>query len=36
MRTGKENTFFNATPFSKIPNAIFSVSDNSNIKVEAL
>ncbi|HTA27230.1 MAG TPA: T9SS type A sorting domain-containing protein [Bacteroidia bacterium] len=35
LRTGKENTFFNATPVSKIPNAIFSVSDNSNIKVEA-
>ena len=35
MRTGKENTFFNATPFSKIPSAIVSVSDNSNINVEA-
>ena len=35
LRTGKENTFFNATPTAKIPNAIFSVSDNSNVKVEA-
>jgi hypothetical protein len=35
MRTGKENTFFNATPFSKIPSSIVSVSDNSNIQVEA-
>jgi len=35
MRTGKENTFFNATPFSKIPAAVISVSDNSNIKVDA-
>ncbi|HTB30447.1 MAG TPA: T9SS type A sorting domain-containing protein, partial [Bacteroidia bacterium] len=35
MRTGRENTFFNATPFSKIPLSVMSVSDNSNIKVEA-
>jgi len=35
MRTGRENTFFNATPFSKIPLGIISVSDNSNIKVDA-
>ncbi len=35
MRTGKENTFFNATPIGKIPNGIFSISDNSKIKVEA-
>lgn len=35
MRTGKENTFFNTTPFSKIPQGVVSVSDNSNIKVNA-
>ncbi len=35
MRTGKENTFFNATQTAKIPNGIFSISDNTNIKVEA-
>jgi len=32
---GKEETFFNVTPFSKIPAAVLSVSDNSNIKVDA-
>lgn len=35
MRTGKENTFFNATPLSNISMGIFSVSDNSTIKVDA-
>ncbi len=35
MRTGHENTFFNATPFSRIPTAVVSVSDNSNIKIDA-
>ena len=35
MRTGRENTFFNATSFNKIPTTVISVSDNSNIKVDA-
>ncbi len=35
LRTGHENTFFNSTDLNKIPNAIVSVSDNSNIKVDA-
>lgn len=35
MRTGRENTFFNVTPFSTIPGSVVSVSDNLNIKVEA-
>jgi len=35
MRTGHENTFFNATPISKVPLGITSISDNSNIKVDA-
>lgn len=35
MRTGNENTFFNATSFSKIPLVVFSVSDNPSVKVEA-
>ncbi len=34
LRTGKENTFFNATPYSKIPASVLSVSDNSYVKVE--
>ena len=34
-RQGKENTFFNATPFSKIPAGVLSVSDNPTIKVDA-
>lgn len=35
LRTGKENTFFNATPFNKIPASLPPISDNSTIKVEA-
>ena len=35
MRTGKENTFFNATSFSKIPTGIVSVSNNPAVTVEA-
>lgn len=35
MRTGKENTFFNAVPLSKIPMGITSVSDNVNVSVKA-
>ena len=35
MRTGKENTFFNATPFSKIPAVVLSLSNTRGIKVEA-
>ncbi|MGP8214706.1 MAG: T9SS type A sorting domain-containing protein [Bacteroidia bacterium] len=35
MRTGKENTFFNSTAMDKIPLEVLSVSDNSNIKVDA-
>jgi len=35
LRTGKENTFFNVTPLSKIPTPVISVSDNSNIKIDA-
>ncbi len=34
MRTGKENTYFNATPFSKIPLQVISVSDNSSVKID--
>ncbi len=35
MRTGKENTYFNATPFSKIPTEVMAVSDNAGIKIDA-
>lgn len=35
MRTGRENTFFNATPFSKIPLGIQSVSDNPDVTIKA-
>lgn len=34
MRTGKENTFFNADSFSKIL-SVASISDNSEVKVDA-
>src|SRR6185312_11438060 len=35
MRTGRENTFFNATPFSKIPAGVLSTFNNTTIKVDA-
>jgi hypothetical protein len=35
LRTGKENTYFNSTPFSKIPLGIASISNNPGIRVDA-
>jgi hypothetical protein len=34
MRTGKENTFFNATSINKIPTGLISISDNPLVKVD--